>query len=186
MNLLEKAGYRVTGFDLSDEMLKIAEPRVQGELIQMDMREINLPDQFDAVLCLGSSFTYMQTEEDVDKALTSFNKTLKRGGMLVFDSFNAENTDPKRHGSWQESTYEFPDMVIKRRYRNIDWSDDYQLWTTEWKYEITREGKTKKITDYSRLRAFTSTYLLDKLEENGFKYLETLNKGRLRLLALKR
>ncbi len=186
MNLLEKAGYHVTGIDLSDEMLKIAEPRVRGPLVQMDMREITLPDQFDAVLCLGSSFTYMQTEEDVDKALTSFNKMLHRGGVLVFDSFNAGHTDPKKHSSWQESTYEFPDMMIKRRSRNIDWSDDYRLWTTEWKYEITQGDETREISDYSRLRAFTSDYLIDKLEENGFKYLETMNEGRLRLLALKR
>ncbi len=185
MNLLEEAGFDVTGIDLSNEMLSIAKPRVKGELHQMDMREINLPGFYDAVLCLGSSFTYMETDDDVDRALKCFNKMLPEGGVLVFDSFNSENTDPERHSQWQEATYEVPDLVIKRRSRNIEWSDDYKHWTTEWRYKITRNGETEEITDYSRLRAFDLEYLIEKLAENGFKYVKTLEENRLRVMAVK-
>lgn len=186
MNLLEQSGYDVTGIDLSNDMLEIARPRVNGDLHQMDMRNITLHEEFDAVLCLGSSYTYMQTEEDEEKALQSFNKMLGRGGVLILDSFNTKHTDVTRHSKWQESVYEFPHMVIKRRYRNIEWTDDHKQWTTEWKYEITKCGETHEITDYSRLRAFDEEYLIRKLDENGFRYVETLNKDRLRVLALKR
>ena len=186
MNLLEEAGYQVTSIDQSRVMLDIAKDRVKGELIQMDMREIKLPETYDAVLCLGSSFTYMQTDEDVDRALTSFNKVLPKGGVLIFDNFNTELTDPERHSQWQESTYEFTDMVIKRRFRNIDWSEDHKQWTTEWKYEITQDGTTREMTDYSRLRAFDQDYLVEKLEENGFEKVKTISKNRLKLLAQKR
>jgi SAM-dependent methyltransferase len=185
MKHLDEAGYNVTGIDLSPDMLEIARTRVKGNLLQMDMRNITLPGVYDAVLCLGSSFTYMQTEEDVDMALSSFNRMLPDGGVLIFDNLNAELTDVTRHSGWQESITEFPDMVIKRRFRNIDWTDDHKKWTTEWRYEITKDGETTEFSDYSRLRAFDQAYLVRKLGENGFKYLKTLEKDRLRLLAVK-
>jgi len=59
MAILESEGYNVTGVDLSGEMLALARPRVKGALIQGDMRELDFSGEFDAVLCLGSSFTYM-------------------------------------------------------------------------------------------------------------------------------
>ncbi len=166
-------------------MLDLARPRVKGRLLQMDMRNITLSGVYDAVLCLGSSFTYMQTEEDVDNALSSFNRMLTDGGVLIFDNLNAGLTDVTRHSEWQESITEFPDMVIKRRFRNIDWTDDHKKWTTEWRYAITKDGETTELSDYSRLRAFDQAYLVRKLDENGVKYLKTLDENRLRLLAVK-
>ena len=57
MQILEEKGYRVTGLDLSSDMLDIARTRVKGNLIHQDMREIHLNERFDSVICFGGSFT---------------------------------------------------------------------------------------------------------------------------------
>jgi len=118
--------------------------------------------------------------------LMSFNKALHKGGVLVFDSFNTKIIDPSTRSTWQDEVYEFPDMVIKRRHRNLNWSENKHHWSVEWRYEITMNGETQEIDDHSRLRAFEPGYIVSKLDENGFKYLETLEESRLRILALKR
>jgi ubiquinone/menaquinone biosynthesis C-methylase UbiE len=84
IHILEEYVYRCTGIDLSDDMLSLARNRVKGKLLRQDIRRIKLKEQFDAVTCLGSAFTYMQTHMDVVQALRGFYRCIKDGGDTNF------------------------------------------------------------------------------------------------------
>ena len=169
MAILEENGYEVTGLDLSEEMLRIARTRCRGRLVRQDIRDIRFSETFDAVTCMGRSFTYMHTEEDVDKALASFNRVLRQGGMLVFDNFDAEKINFDYFSEWRETVFDLDDMKVTRRSINSDYCEENNSWTTNWIYTIERDGEKRVLEDHGRIRAFTRSYLASKLEEHGFR-----------------
>ncbi len=88
-------GYEVTGIDLSSELLAEAKRLADAEgvtatWIQKDMRRTEFASEFDAVVCLFTSFGYFETyEEDLD-VLRRISRALRDGGRFVLD---VENRD---------------------------------------------------------------------------------------------
>lgn len=185
MAILESEGYVVTGVDLSPEMLALARPRVKGKLVQLDMRAMEFSDEFDAVLCLGSSFTYMSTDRDALKALRSFHGALKPGGVLIFDNFDAERFDPERYRDWRENVYRVEGATIIRRSRNRDWDPESYRWVAEWEYIIEKDGVAQRVTDHGVLRAFTYSQIAGLLEKAGFTEARLMSGEKLMVQAKK-
>lgn len=90
---LVKRGYRVVGRDLSVEMIRVARRRLadgrrSADVGVGDMRSLDLSRTFDAILCLGTAFNYLATASDVQRALRTFRRHLRPGGLLVLDLAN--------------------------------------------------------------------------------------------------
>jgi glycine/sarcosine N-methyltransferase len=58
--------------------------------IQADWRWLNrdVHDLYDAVICLGNSFTHLHSENDRRKSLAEYYATLRHDGMLILDQRN--------------------------------------------------------------------------------------------------
>ncbi|MEX0885705.1 MAG: class I SAM-dependent methyltransferase [Phycisphaeraceae bacterium] len=92
---LIEAGFDVVSADGSPEMLARAfdNARRRGHIlrtVQADWRWLNrdVHEMFDAVICLGNSFTHLFTEKDRRKALAEFYATLRHDGVLILDQRN--------------------------------------------------------------------------------------------------
>lgn len=92
---LLKAGFEVVSADGSPEMLSKAfiNARKHGEIlrtVQADWRWLNrdVHGKFDAVICLGNSFTHLFSEHDRRKALAEFYAALRHDGILILDQRN--------------------------------------------------------------------------------------------------
>jgi len=92
---LLKAGFDVVSADGSAEMLSKAfdNARDQGLILKTalaDWRWLNrdINGKFDAVVCLGNSFTHLFKEKDRRRALAEFYAALKHDGVLVLDQRN--------------------------------------------------------------------------------------------------
>lgn len=92
---LLRAGFEVTSADGSPTMLAKAfeNARKRDFLLrtaQADWRWLNkdIHDYYDAVICLGNSFTHLHDENDRRKALAEFYATLKHDGVLILDQRN--------------------------------------------------------------------------------------------------
>lgn len=93
---LLKAGFRVTSADGNARMLVKAfeNAREHGfvmRTVHADWRWLNrdLQDNlFDAVICLGNSFTHLFEEHDRRRALAEFYSVLKHDGVLIIDQRN--------------------------------------------------------------------------------------------------
>ncbi|MEL7048310.1 MAG: class I SAM-dependent methyltransferase [Pseudomonadota bacterium] len=93
--MLQKAGFEVTSVDGSEEMLTKAfdNARNHGQMlrtIHADWRWLNrhVHDLYDAVICLGNSFTHLHKDNDRRKALAEFYATLRHDGILILDQRN--------------------------------------------------------------------------------------------------
>ena len=92
---LINAGFEVASADGSDRMLEraIANGRRRGEqlrTVHADWRWLSqhVQGEFDALICLGNSFTHLFEEADRRQALAEYFSLLKPGGILILDQRN--------------------------------------------------------------------------------------------------
>ncbi|MGO4273963.1 class I SAM-dependent methyltransferase [Paenibacillus sp. TAF58] len=93
-------GYQLTGIDLSEDMLAVAEQKMgehRSQLrggsihwVQQDLREWDLGEQVDVALSICDSLNYLLEEEDIVDAFRQTFKGLKPGGLFLFDVHTPE------------------------------------------------------------------------------------------------
>ena len=85
--LMKNRGYRVTGIDISEEMLSVADHKAQGEIsfIKADMRDFHLAKPVDACICCLDSLNHLDSIEDVEAAFKCVHASLRDGGVFIFD-----------------------------------------------------------------------------------------------------
>jgi SAM-dependent methyltransferase len=111
---LNKKGYDVTGIDLSKQAIATAREKAQAlelENIRFEVRDMRnpLPETFDAIVNLFTTFGYFESDEENASVLQSVKKMLKPGGIFVFDYLNAErvknNYRPSDEGEFHDIHY---------------------------------------------------------------------------------
>jgi glycine/sarcosine N-methyltransferase len=92
---LIEAGFEVTSLDGSPTMLAKAfeNAHQRGHILRTvhaDWRWLNrdVHDLYDAVICLGNSFTHLHDENDRRKTLAEYYATLRHDGILILDQRN--------------------------------------------------------------------------------------------------
>ena len=87
---LARHGFTVTGFDLSQAMIREAKHRaaragVKVRFVRKDLADADTiaGDQFDAVLCLGNTVAYADSSRVRARVLRAFHAALCPGGLLV-------------------------------------------------------------------------------------------------------
>lgn len=92
---LTQAGFNVTSADGSAAMLAKAFENGQSrglilKLVQADWRWLNraIQGKYDAIICLGNSFTHLHDEQDRRRTLAEFYAALKHDGILILDQRN--------------------------------------------------------------------------------------------------
>ncbi len=113
---LAKRGYRVTGLDISEDALRLAQAQPSSvDWIQGDMRRFSREAEFDAALCFGNSFGYLD-HATATAFLSGLARALKPGGRLAIETgMAAESILPAlQPRGW----YQIGDIVMlsERRY----------------------------------------------------------------------
>jgi ubiquinone/menaquinone biosynthesis C-methylase UbiE len=117
---MAKKGWRVTGIDLSPEMLRLANHRANREkmkinFLNQDMRFIDFQQEFNLATCWFGSLNYMITHDDLQSAFNTISRALKPNGWFIFDM----NTIYGLAVAWQrnqcEVTQETPELLELHR-----------------------------------------------------------------------
>ena len=92
---LIEAGFDVTSADGSAAMVAKSFENGQArglilKTVQADWRWLNrdITGKYDAIICLGNSFTHLHDEQDRRRALAEFYAALKHDGILILDQRN--------------------------------------------------------------------------------------------------
>lgn len=122
VRLLEE-GFEVVSADGSPEMLAKAfeNARRRGHIlrtVQADWRWLNrdIHEQFDAVICLGNSFTHIFAERDRRKTLAEFYATLSHDGILLLDQRNYDSILDHGFSTQHKYYYCGEDVVAEPEY----------------------------------------------------------------------
>jgi SAM-dependent methyltransferase len=89
---LAERGYRLTGVDISEEMLKEAEQKsnrlgVDVEFLSGDIRSLDLEISFDAVFAMFAVISYQPTNDDLIAAFRTARRHLEQDGLFIFDTW---------------------------------------------------------------------------------------------------
>lgn len=86
---LAEKGYKVTCFDISDDMLSIAYNKLVGfnnvKILSQDMINFNINKKFDVVISICDSINYIINSDDLYKTFKNVYNHLEDGGIFIFD-----------------------------------------------------------------------------------------------------
>jgi len=87
---LHKAGYRMTGADVSARMLEIAQHKARKAgakiaFVQQQMQQLSVHKPVSAITCACDGVNYLLSPEDVSAFFNGANRALKDRGLLLFD-----------------------------------------------------------------------------------------------------
>ena len=103
---LAERGYQMSGLDLSPQNIaflreRAADKGLRPALLVADMTRFRLPKPVDAAICMQDSQGHLLTNEALLDHLRCVARSLKRGGLYVFDRYMCSSwTDPARRWSW--------------------------------------------------------------------------------------
>ncbi len=180
---MARRGYRVTGLDLSSQMLDVARKKEQDlvltpvpledgtvpttqpvEFIQGDMRDFHLGRQFHVITCLYDSINYLRTEDDLVSTFTCARAHLKRGGIFIFDV----NTEYQLARSRNK-----PAMMFEKGDQTVlFWQDRWIQKTRTWEVRLTgfvKEGELyRRFRETHEERAYSAAEVTSCLDRAGF------------------
>lgn len=87
---LTEMGHEGFGIDVSQPMIEYARVRHPELRLQYgDMRNFDMGERFQVLMCLGSTFTNNLSNSDLHSALASFRRHMTDNGLLILDILNA-------------------------------------------------------------------------------------------------
>jgi len=179
--LLAGEGHRVTGIDLSDEMLTEARKRASNNTsyIQMDMRELALGEKFDTVIIPYNTLNLLLDEEDILRTLRGCWNHLRADGQLMLQLYLHIAADDDTDGtSFQFQMFDRPEggKIIKEIIKSFD-EDAAVLEMTE-RYKIRPMTAGQANINYShtlKLNCCNQEQWLQFLDSAGFQVLSSSN-----------
>lgn len=93
--VLFRAGYSVLGVDISQQMLTVAAGKAAKAgaaitFVRQDIRSLRVHRPIDGILCACDGVNYLLTAADLVNFLKNARKSLKKGGVLLFDISSEE------------------------------------------------------------------------------------------------
>jgi SAM-dependent methyltransferase len=169
--MLSQIGYQVTGIDLSEEMLAIAQQKAQSlghsiSFFQMDMTNLEEMETFDLITIFCDSINYLSTPLDVQKTFQGVYDLLDEKGYFLFDT---------------HSIYKIEHVFMNQSYSFI--SDDVSyIWNcfpgefpNSVDHELTffieeeQTGKYERFDENHTQRAFSTEEYKKWLTDAGFQ-----------------
>lgn len=166
VRLLE-AGFEVVSADGSAEMLAMAfeNAKQRGHIlrtVQADWRWLNrdVHGEYDAIICLGNSFTHLHEERDRRKTLAEYYAMLKHDGLLILDQRNYDGILDNGFSSKHTYYYCGDDVTAEPEY--VDEG------LARFRYDF-KDGSTYHLNMYPLRKSYTRRLL----HEVGFQRIET-------------
>ncbi|MFK7971080.1 MAG: class I SAM-dependent methyltransferase [Bacteroidia bacterium] len=169
---IAREGYDISGVDFTASMLEKAKFRASEEgldiaFIEADIRNLDLPAQYDLIFIPFNSIHHLYKNEDLFQAFGAVKKHLKKGGSCIFDCFNPNiqfivECEKAEQQIAEYTTSDGREVLIKQTMR---YESNTQINRIEWHYYINGEFDSSQNLD---MRMFFPQELDSYLKSSGF------------------
>ncbi len=178
---LAKKGFDVTALDLTEEMIYVAEDKIEKEDIEIDLvnedaRYFNMNKRFDFTFVSTGDFHHFEDREDIDSFLAKAYAHLNPGGALALELFQLPDEDFQRDQKEFDPLRAPPEnMDVWKTNKSSYTSDTKMLEIKEELYVDKREeGKVNTVEYEIQLRLFSKEEIREILKEAGFENIRFL------------
>ena len=181
---LAKMGYAMTGIDVSEQMIRVAQANSQKEGIDIrfevaDIRDYRAGQEYDAVISLFHVMSYQTETEDLIRAFQTAAEALCEGGIFVFDLWYGPGVLSDKPAV-RVKTVEDSENILYRIARPAMRVEENVV---DVAYEVLiadkKTDKVRKITEMHRMRYFLVPEIRYYLEEAGLELLRCVDCGTL-------
>lgn len=161
-------GYKLTSFDLSDEMLARAYDKLNRyknvKLLKQDMIDFKFSGNFEAIVSICDSVNYILKQDDLVKTFKNVYDHLEDGGIFIFD-INSYYKLSKTLGN---------NIFIEDREDIFyTWENSFDEKTNICDFYLTfflkQEEEYKRFDEHHREKAYKLGEVLEALKLAGFK-----------------
>jgi len=160
--ILNDLGYKLTGLDISEQMLEVAKSKNKdGSILFVcgDMLNLHLDMIFDSIVCANDSVNYCSSLDQLNKLFEGVNRHLIKGGAFVFDYHQTS-----RFSEFDEP-FDEEGMVGDVGY---EWHIESEFPVL--RHTITVYGSSYPVTETHEQFIFELGDLQLLLEDNGFRW----------------
>lgn len=166
---LAKLGFRMTGMDISPDMLNIAQQKARDQgvmipFIRMDMRSLAVQYPVDAVLATCDGPNYLLTDTDLLSFFQRAFSALKPAGVLAFDVSTPYKLSKHLGDHFFSSSEDDLAYIWQGQYSDKQRVLDIHLDI----FSESGNGLYRRIQEDQRQRAYTQDELLTLLDQSGF------------------
>lgn len=146
---LAKMGFEVVGIDIDEDYVALAQKlakqeRVSAEIIVGDMRELSYADRFDAVINVGTSFGFFDTDAENQLVVELIARALKPGGRFLLEmgnrdyflkNFEAASSRENPDGSITQvqRTFDYERSRMESTFRKSSNGELVESWAHSWR-----------------------------------------------------
>lgn len=164
---LSKRGYKMTGLDLSEEMIEITKKR-GIETVVGDMSNFSLNKKFDAIICMFSAMGYLTKNEQIEGLFNCTKKHLLRNGLLIVDCWNGLAVMHEPPTSREKIVETEGLKIIRKSYPDLDSKNHLN----NVKFNVKVFAKERLIDEYDEIhsvRFFFPKELGKYMNDEGFE-----------------
>jgi SAM-dependent methyltransferase len=160
---LLKEGYKVTGIDSSEEMLRYARDNApNGEFILGDVRLFELSPVFDAAVSTGA-LNHIMCQEDLISVFRNVYRVLRNNGKFVFNILLDEGFQAGWDGFILSDAKDDFAWIVKHIYDPKDKIGQIKITGFE-----LNAGNWQRLDDTMLVKSYSSNEVISALEQVGF------------------
>lgn len=172
---LAKEGYTVTGVDISEQMLEVAQAKAYANALNIpfvcqDICNFLLHKSVDVVNCACDGVNYILTRKRLDGFFASARRALRGGGLLLFDV----SSKYKLRGILGTNTFAVSEDPCPYIWENCfdEVTGVIDMHLTGF---IKRGDVYSRFDEFHKQKAYTEAELVCALRDNGFINIEVFN-----------
>lgn len=168
--MLAKKGARVTGVDLSAEMLSVAIQRANSlslsiDFIEQPMQRLDVDGTFDAAVISIDSLNYVTKRQDVIETFRRIHSALATGGVLLFDVHSLFKMDE----IFLEGPFIFDNRRIAYIWQTAPGDELHSIYSELAFFVRQEDGNYCRFDEVHMQRSFAVPEYVGMLEEVGFR-----------------
>ena len=171
---LLEAGYNITGFDLSAEMLeackmKCHEKKLSPKIFKADILNFNSDEVYDYVIIPLGSLSILTKEDNIRKSFISIKNVMAKNGLFIFTVLKPIS-DCEEMVDWTEKMrypYKGNQIVCQQKLQFIR---SKNLLDIKLRYQLIEHNENVVKEEFQEfpLRMYSSEFILDELLNIGF------------------